>query len=210
MNLKQLSELSGITLKHLEHFSHGRFEMLPPTPYLHGYFQRLGAILGFDPTDWWNRVRGEVQTSGKGDVMVKNRYAIRRRGIWFVVLIVLILAGFFGLRASQILGKPQIELTAPPASLARVSEDHVIFAGKITNADEIVINDEQIPHEDDGTFRKDVPLQPGMNNVEVRARKVLGRETKITRQIYYDASDSFIPEVRTSTSSQTQATTTQL
>lgn len=169
MNLKQLSELSGITLKHLEHFSHGRFELLPPTPYLHGYFQRLGSILGFDPTDWWNKVRGEVKTSGKGDTMVKNRYAHRRKGIWFVALIVILIAGFFGLRASKILGEPQIELNLPLASLSRVTEDHVIFEGKMTNADEIVINDEQIPHEDDGSFRKDVPLQPGMNNKIGRA-----------------------------------------
>jgi cytoskeletal protein RodZ len=196
LTLRQLSEISGINLKYLELLSHGRFEQLPPSPYLHGYFRRLGEILGFDPSEWWERVKdgGSLKASGKGDVMAENRFARGKKGLWITGAVLIVLLIFFGVRASKILGEPQIELTAPASDLPRVTEDHVIFEGKITNADELTINDQQVQHEDDGSFRTEVPLQPGENRIEVKAKKVLGRETKITREVYYDASESFIPQ----------------
>ncbi len=217
LTLKQLSEISGISLKHLEQFAHGRFENLPPTPYLRGYFTRLGQILNFDPTDWWERVRADegLQRAGSMDVLPKNRFGIRRnRAIAGAGILVILALSYLGFRAAKIIGKPDLEVTAPGDDTSRVAEGHIFVSGSIKNGDEIDIcltsaSCEQIPLEADNTFSKVVSLEPGMNVITIVAKKFLGRETTITKQVYYDASpiQILLPESPSSTPSNTATST---
>lgn len=191
LNLRQLSEMSGISMKYLESFAHGRFENLPPTPYLHGYFVRLGGILGFDAEEWWKRIREEepVPTSGVKDILPKNRYSIRRtRFLLPAGIIVILLVVYLGLRFTKILGQPSLDVTYPQEDSIRTQENHIIVAGTVKNADEVDVNAEQVPL-DGQNFQKDIPLQPGLNTIEITAKKLLGRETTVTKQVYYQASD---------------------
>lgn len=204
--LKQVSELSGISMKYVESFAHGRFENLPPTPYLHGYFVRLGAIMDFDAEDWWQRVRGEdsIISSGKYDRLPPNRYSVRRHRalVGFGILLVVIIA-YVGFRASNILGEPQLTVISPGDNVS-VTDGHILVAGSVKNADEVMINGEQIPLDNNG-FQKDLPLQPGLNTIEVKAGKILGREAVAIRQVYYAASP--LDMLRLGLSSTTGSTT---
>lgn len=209
--LRQLSEASGISMKYLESFAHGRFENLPPTPYLRGYFLRLGEILNFDAAEWWDAVREDetVARAGKNDRLPRNRFSLRRKRSLAVGGFVLILIiGYFGFRASKILGEPKLTVTAPAEETSRVTEGHVLVSGQVKNADEVLINGEQAQIENDG-FSKDVPLQPGMNSLEITAKKILGRETSVLRQVYYETSaiDLLRPETTSTTASSTGSST---
>lgn len=218
ITLPQLSELSGISLKHLEQFAHGRFENLPPTPYLRGYFWRLGAILGFDPAQWWDHIRQDenLQHSGKTDTLPPNRFRMREnRGRIGIAAFILLAVLYLGFRATRIIGKPGLEVTAPQETTTRVAESHIFVSGKITNGDEVDIcleqSCEQVPTDADGNFQKDVQLVPGMNTIAVTAKKILGRATTVTRQVYYDASpiQILLPESpATSTASSTKTAPT--
>jgi cytoskeletal protein RodZ len=195
LTLPQLSELSGISLKHLEQFAHGRFENMPASPYLRGYFVRLGSILGFEPLEWWERVRhdGALSRSGGTDTLPKNRFHMREnRAMIGLGVILLLVALYFGLRATKIIGKPDLEVTAPKEDTTRTSESHIFISGTMKNGDEVDIcleqSCEQIPLDTDGVFQRDVQLVPGMNTVKIMAKKILGRTTTVTRQVYYDAS----------------------
>ena len=58
LTLKRLSELSGISVKHLEALAAGQFDNLPPAPYLRGYLLKLGQVLGFDGNDCGQNAEG--------------------------------------------------------------------------------------------------------------------------------------------------------
>ena len=63
--LKKLSEMSGVALKHLENLRAGRYEDLPPAPYLHGYLRSIGKFLDFDGEAHRFQLRGDaLQESG--------------------------------------------------------------------------------------------------------------------------------------------------
>jgi cytoskeletal protein RodZ len=214
MTLEQLAETTGISLKHIESFVHGRFEQLPPTPYLHGYFQRIGEVLGFDAEEWWLRAKQEntIVRSGKNDTLPINRFsgARQHRSLFVFGAIILLVGMYFGVRASKILGEPTLTVTSPPADQTwRVSEGHVLVAGNMQNSDELQINGEQLPTETNGDFSKDLTLQPGLNTVTITAKKILGREKTITRQVYYDASPvNILLESPTTSSTATSSATT--
>ena len=203
LTLKHLSTETGIAIKHLENFSHGRFERLPSAPYVHGYFVRLGAIMGFDPDEWWNRVKAEdtVHRAGAADRMPGNRFSrIRGRAlIWGGVVIVLALL-YIGARFTTILGEPQLILTTPDNSVTQVTVSDITFQGMVRNGDTLTMNGANVPLNPDGSFSTDESLQPGQNTIILQASKTLGRTVTLTRQIYYDDSQTITQVVTTSTS----------
>jgi hypothetical protein len=196
LTLKQLSAATGIAMKHLESFGHGRFENLPSAPYVHGYFIKLAEIMDFDPEEWWGRIKEEdtVHRAGSGDRMPGNRFT-RGRGralLWSGTALALVIL-YFAARLTTILGEPQIFLTAPGPEVTNVTASTIVFEGSIRNGDSLTIGGDSVPLGPEGEFSTEVRLRPGRNVIQVRARKTLGREATLTRDINYDATQVILP-----------------
>jgi cytoskeletal protein RodZ len=192
MSLRKLSDLSGINLRHLENISRGEYDKLPPAPYLRGYMLKLGEILEFDHEEWWNHFKNQraAASSGYADKLPRNRFA---RSAWtkplaFTIAAIAIVA-FLGFRFSKIIGKPDLTVDIKESSITVTSERFTV-SGMLSNGDRLTINDESIPVNPDGSWAKEILLQPGLNTLEIKAEKVLGRETDIVRQIMYSASEA--------------------
>lgn len=198
--LKHLSEATGIAIKHLENFGNGRFERLPSAPYVHGYFVKLGDILGFDPDEWWDRVKEEdiVHRSGSADRMPNNRFS-RLRGralVWGIVALALV-GLYVALRFTTIIGEPNIVIAAPEAQAVNlttsVSNSTLTLEGQVGNGDTLTVNGANVPLGPNGAYTAIVQLQPGPNTIELRAKKFLGREEVLIRHVYYDDSQIIAP-----------------
>jgi hypothetical protein len=190
LSIKQLSELSGIASKHLENMANGNYDQLPPSPYLRGYLTALGQILDFDADHWWHtfQVMGVLRSSGQHDQMPKNRFA-KKSGKLYVGLIAtgVLLVIYLGFRFSNILGMPTLAITTPGQDVIRVLNSPLVFSGTLKNGSTLTINGEMIPIGADGSWTKDVALDPGPNAIQVDAKKFLGGEVKVVRQIWYEA-----------------------
>lgn len=190
LSLEKVADATGITLRHLENLSRGRFEDLPPAPYFRGYLIKLGTLLDFDPNIWWERfqVMGVVKRSGPQDHLPKNRFAItsRTKYVASAVAAILILS-FAGLRFSRILGKPILTVQNPRAELTTVREGKLKVYGYLKNGDNVSINNEGALVEGDGYFEKELGLEPGLNTISIQAKKFLGREANVIRQIFYES-----------------------
>lgn len=195
MSLRRLSDASGISLAHLELFLKGDLDNLPPAPYLRGYLSRLAEALEFDPEIWWEYFKQSgLKMSGSRDTLPRNRFAPKpiSRHSWWVAVIVIIFV-YLGFRFTAIFGKPVITLDYPKNEMVQVEESPVVLRGQLEYGDQVFINSESVTLEN-GSWRKEIPLQPGLNTFEIRATKFLGRETKIIRQIFYEQ-----PQMPTST-----------
>lgn len=186
--LKQLSEATGISTKHLESLSHGRFEHLPPAPYLHGYLEKIGAVLGFDPELWWSEIKHheEVRRSGAEDRLPDHRFVKMHAKAWISGgVVILLLLIYVSVRFSFILGKPALEVREPDQAAIRTHEERFVVRGSVVNG-EVFLNDERLTIGTDGAWEKELFLQSGPNTIEIRAKKLLGRETVVVRQIFYE------------------------
>ena len=188
-NLKKLSELSGISLKHIEALSYGDFKALPPAPYVRGYLLRLGEVLDFDGDAWWPRIKGGefVKNSGAEDRPPANRFVQPRtlRFIWIGLGALAVLIYFLA-QAPRIFGRPGLTLTFPTANPFVSTSSSATLQGTISGGlNELTVNGESIPATAQGLWEKSVLLDPGLNTIEVSAKKFLGGETKITEQIIY-------------------------
>jgi hypothetical protein len=190
ISIEKLSELSGISPRHLENMLKGDPENLPPAPYLRGYFVKLGEILGFSGEEVWESWSGraEAKRSGASDRLPENRFARRSmtRYIWLLLLPTIILA-YLAIQLPRIFGTPILYVEYPRGASSVSETDRAVISGTLANAKELYINGERVQIEEDGTWQKGVLLGVGQNNIEIRAKKFLGRETVIEKQIFYEA-----------------------
>ena len=194
LNLKRLSELSGIALNHLEAMSLGDFSAMPPAPYFRGYLIKLGSILDFEPDEWWRKIKTSslIKNSGAADAPPSNRFIKPQflKYIWIagVALVVLV---YFVLQFPKISGKPDLRLAYPDKNPAISTSSTATIRGTISNWNELTLNNgETISVNQDGTWEKIVLLSPGLNTFEVKAKKFLGGEVKIIEQIIYQATST--------------------
>lgn len=189
LTLKKLSDLSGIAVQHLENMSHGRYEKLPPAPYLRGYLRTLGHILDFDAQVWrdYFEESGIVRVSGERDRLPRNRFAVESfRRYALISILILTLCGYIVFRFSAIIGRPNLVVTNPNETIAQTRNDTYTVRGTANRSDGIMINGESVIPDEFGAWQKEIALQPGINVVEVKAKKFLGTEAIVTRQLIYE------------------------
>ncbi len=191
LNLKKLSEVSGIATKHLEAIASGSFHNVPSVPYFRGYILRLGQILDFDGESWWAKLKeetGSIKSSETEDAPSGNRFVCvkNKKIVVLAIAAILLIVLFLGFGLARISGKPVIKITSPIESPATVSASEVDIAGTLKNASELYINGELINPDTGGFWSKTVLLGAGTNSFEIRAKKFLGGETKIIEQIIYE------------------------
>ncbi len=185
---KKLADVTGLNLKDIEHLSAGRYEKLPAAPYLRGHLIRIGQVLDFNGETWWERLKEEevIWSSGPSDELPKNRFAKKPidKKIW-IAAAALILVAFLGWRLPKIMGKPVITVENPSAERSETTQQTLEIRGYAENSDQLFINGKNIPLGEKGIFQESVTLKSRFNTFEIIAKRFLGRETKVVRQIIY-------------------------
>jgi len=188
--LEKLSRSTGIAIKHLENMSAGNLGALPATPYFHGYLMKLGQVLEFDAEAWWAKLKAEqlVRSSGATDTLPVNRFAhvpVNRGALAASVFGVLLLA-YFIFSFSSIFGLPTLTITSPAQSPVGVTTSEFTIAGRVENADTLTVNNTPVTIGENGLWSMTLTLSAGLNTIELRAKKFLGRERTEIVQISYE------------------------
>jgi cytoskeletal protein RodZ len=189
ITVERLSELSGIAIKHLENILKGDAEKLPSTPYLHGYLLKLGEILGFDGKAYWEEWRKHsIPSSGASDRLPENRFSKKpvSKYVWAGVAGLLVLI-YLGFELPRIIGAPLLYVTSPKNDPVYTTSSQITVSGTLQNATGLSINGEPTYLEINGSWQKTVSLQNGLNTIEITAKKFLGGESKIVKQVIYAA-----------------------
>lgn len=192
VNHEKLSQLTGISERYIWAIQNVELDKLPPSPYVRGYIKKIAEVLRLNHDEIWDLYRKELlhKTSGKYDTLPENRFAIRHlsRKQMIAGTIGIIFVFYLIFNISSLLGKPNLSVNNPQQSIITTSENHLLLSGTLAQRDKLTINGEEIFINTDGSFTKDFPLQPGLNTVEFKAQRFLGRETLVTRQILYQPS----------------------
>ncbi len=203
LTLKKLSDMSGIPVGHLQNLTSGALHQLPPAPYVRGYLKVLGPILNFDDQAAWEHFKAiqSITSAGVRDELPRNRYARRAtpRSTILIVLLLIIVA-YVGFRFTKIFGTPIVRIDNPSEILASVADATFVARGNLQNGDTIFVNGESVPLSETGDWEKRILLQEGLNSIQVTAKKFLGGEVQIIRQVMYEPLPvQLLPPLTTST-----------
>jgi len=198
ITLQRLAEETEITPSYIKALLEGDNDNLPSAPYVRGYIKKIAQVLEADADVFWEEYEkgSSIQRSGDKDMLPTNRYATRKtntKGLLITIAILIVLA-WSAPQIANFFGKPSLTLTSPTQETIVVTEHSYMLRGVIKRSDDkLLINAEEIPVQEDGSFSKEVSLQEGRNVYQIVAKRFLGRETSITRTIVYQKIDT-IPQ----------------
>lgn len=194
VNITKLAEVSGIPERYLEAMRVGNDELLPPNPYVRGYLIKIVALTGGNLEDLWTAYKqlSLQKTSGPTDHLPSNRFSLRKinKGKIALIIIVTLLIIYSFLRFDVILGNPELKVSAPEEAQIFATTETIPIKGKINPRDKLTINGKDVITESDGTFSIAWPLTSGVNNLEIKAKRFLGKEAVITKKVIYAAIES--------------------
>lgn len=188
LTIKQLSELSGIAVKHLDNIGRGVYSKLPAEPYLRGYLSRLGKILDFDPEVWQEKLKygGFLKSSAVPTSTSQTKLMWPSIAKIATACLAAVVVAFIGLGALGIFAMPIISVINPAENPAHTNVNEIDLRGTLKNGGGLSINGEPVTTDQNGTWDKQVLLQSGTNSFEIKAKKFLGGGTKILEQIFYE------------------------
>lgn len=186
---EKLAQLTGISEHYIWAIQNMEINKLPSAPYVHGYIKKISAILRLNHDEIWELYKKELegQTSGKYDMLPANRFAIRqfsRRKI-AVILLTVFLIIYLLANAPSLIGKPKLSVINPQEQFISIDSPVINLIGRAEQKDKLTINNEEVFIEKNGDFSKEYALQPGINNIEFKSKRFLGKETTIRKQILY-------------------------
>jgi len=193
LDVEKLAELTDIPVNYLVALSDGDLSKLPASPYIRGYLFKIAETLKIDIDLLLKAYKQElplwpVKVSGGEDKLPSNRYAFKffsKKTIIIATIILLLIIGFLIWRFSNFFGMPRIEVFSPASNNLIVATSSIELSGKIDPRDKLVINNEELLAQVNGQFEKNFPLQIGINTIEFKVKRFLGKEIKIIRQVIY-------------------------
>jgi len=194
LDVKKLSELTDIPVHYLAALSDGDPAKLPAVPYVRGYLIKTAEALRVDAYLLLRAYKQEVlfralKTSGPEDKLPSNRFTLgtpsRRRTFIVIGIILILVVVYFIWQIDNFLGTPKIQIFSPAADNLIVNSPSIKLSGEVNSKDKLTVNGEEILVEKNGQFQKDFSLQPGINTIEFKAKRFLGKEVKVIRQVIY-------------------------
>lgn len=190
MNWAKLSQLTGIPDRYLAAFQTLNIRQLPAAPYVRGYLHKIALVLHLNAEELWQLYKKELapKTSGALDKLPSNRFAIQSLNKnWVIAAVIVVLALLYLLiNASNIFGAPALKIISPEASIVSVTEPVINLVGRFDYKDKLTINGQETLGNESGEFQTDFYLQPGLNTIEFKVKRFLGKETVILRQVLYE------------------------
>jgi len=186
---KKLAQLTGISERYLWAIQNLEIDKLPPAPYIRGYLKKISDVLHLNHDELWEMYKKELahKTSGAYDTLPENRFAMKHlsRREWFLIAVGVLLIIYLLFNFPRLVGKPNLVIVNPTIDSPIMFEPNIFLYGTLNQRDKLTINNEEVFVDENNNFSKLYTLQPGLNAIEFKAKRFLGREAVVTRQVIY-------------------------
>lgn len=190
----KLAAITGIPRKYIIAIQNLELNMLPSAPYVRGYLKKICEVLGLNFNEVWKIYEKELghKTSGTFDKLPINRFAIHKINKKSIMLglIAAVLIIFFISNFNIFFGKPDLNIENPKEAITTMSEPAIDLTGNINPKDKLTINDKEVVTDLNGNFESIYELQPGLNTINFKVKKILGKENTEIRQVMFEATST--------------------
>jgi cytoskeletal protein RodZ len=190
----KLANLTAIPRRYIIAIQNLELNVLPSSPYVRGYLKKICEVLGLNFNDIWKIYEKELQhkTSGAFDKLPINRFAIHQinkktvaGGLVSILLVIFLISNF-----NNFFAKPYLNIENPKEAITTTSEPAINLSGSIDPKNKLTINDREIVADPNGNFESIYELQPGLNTINFKVKKILGKENLEIRQVMFEATST--------------------
>ena len=194
LGLSKLADATAIPERFLEAMRAGNDSILPPDPYVRGYLVKIIALTGGNIEELMSAYKREnfKKTSGASDRLPFNRFSLMKlsKGRVALVFIILLIIVYGIIRRDTIIGNPKLVVHLPKETQTYTSINTVLITGEVNTSDKLTINGENVIIQSDGTFSSTWPLTNGLNNIEIKAKRFLGKEVIENKSVIYTPTEN--------------------
>lgn len=189
IDLKKLSEVTGVSVRNLKKLEEGDYESLPAEIYIESFILKCEKHLGFEDGQLLYLYKNERKQADR--IPDQNVSKISTRSfiltpkiIWkiTVALIVFIILVYFSMQLSYLLGAPKLVVISPESDIITESEE-IVISGSTQPDNKVTINNNDVFVDREGVFSEAIPLQEGVNTIEVKSVNRFGKESLVIRRI---------------------------
>lgn len=189
LTLEQVEKATRIRAKFLAAIEKNDFRQLPPTTFVKGFIKNYANFLGL-PTEeilaFYRRQIDETlppafskpQTFSPGQNLISR---LSLTGLGVIILLILFTA-YLAFSYFRLAGAPILILSSP-AQNSTIAVEQIDVTGKTDPDATIMINNQPVNIDQNGSFLVKITLQPGLNTLTVVATNKFKRQTTVTRNI---------------------------
>lgn len=193
-NLEDISEATKIQEKYLKWLEEDNYKRLPARVYVEGFLKSYVKFLNEDSKEIIKmfrkeeEIRNNIESKNEQFSPIKplrnNSPLITPKIIAITIACLLIFSSGFYLysQANFIFSPPALDLYNPLRDI-ETNEKNMEVSGKTSAGSQIFINGQPIFTDETGNFKENIPLQEGMNTLNISSENRTGKKTEIVRNI---------------------------
>lgn len=189
--LNEISRVTKIRVEYLQYLEEGKYDELPADVYVRGFLKSYADFLGvsdqslcrlFEKEKGIKKNLEKVKNPKKNDVGVRtlniSTFICTPKKIILFFISVFVAGAFFYLylEAGSLSDAPRLIIFSPEPN-SQVEEKSVFLEGKTDKDARVFINGQAILVNDEGKFKENISLQPGINAIHIKAVNRFQKET---------------------------------
>jgi cytoskeletal protein RodZ len=191
LSLAEVSKATKIKEEFLHAIEVGDFKALPSSAYAYGFVSNYAKFLGLPVEKSLALYRREFDEKKNIAVLPKgfsnpDEYSPPKyrfgKSVLIISFIFVVIAGFLFFQYRAAIFNPSIKIESPKEGES-INSLTLIVKGKTDPASTLVIDNKQVPIENNGNFSKEIAVFPGDNTLTFRVENKFGRVTTVARKI---------------------------
>lgn len=188
LTLEQAEKATKIRQKFLLALERNEFNKLPPGTFTKGFIKNYAAFLGLpieETMAFYRRQVNEEKTPALPNrpepVPTKPFFALSPTSFG-VALLVFLFFVYLIYSYFRFAGSPELTINSP-APNSVVNQEDINVSGKTDPDAQLVINNQPVTLNENGSFNAKITLIPGLNTITVVSTNKFHRQTTITRNL---------------------------
>jgi len=189
LNLEDVSQATKIKTEFLAAIEEGEYEKLPSPAYAQGFVRNYAKLVGLPEKETLALFRREFASDNMIKVLPQS-FSEDYSGSKFknkqpyiiIALVFLIVFGFIAYQFRFVFLNPPLSIVSP-VNNAVILGSQVIVTGKTDPEATVEVNNNPVAVSQDGSFKKNLNVFPGKNEITVESINKFGRQSTIAREI---------------------------
>jgi len=192
ISLSKMEGLTKIRSRYIEAIERGEYQSLPGEIYIKGFLKNIAKVLNMDGDNliglYKEETRGKKQKDTIFDRMkdvTEAKFIITPRliFIFFGIMIIFLIGGYFWYQVSGFAAAPNLSLTKPTEEDITTKSNEIVISGTTDPGTILTINDQAITIDLEGNFNEVIKLKSGVNQIVVSATNKIGKEVVKTIKV---------------------------
>jgi len=191
LTIGEVAKATKIKAEFIDVIEKGEYEKLPSPAYANGFVKNYAKYLGLDEEKSLALFRREFDVKKNYEVLPKGftdtkSYSFSKlkigRSLLFAGIIVAFIVGFILFQYRSAFLNPKLTINSPIEN-ETITSLSIEVNGKTSKDATLVINDQDVTVERDGTFSKEITVFPGNSTLIIKSENRYGRVSMIERKI---------------------------